>query len=138
MGIPRSPEARDFYRCAYQRLRESRFLLDADYSNAAVYLSGYAIECVLKALILDSIPTGRVTVVRRSFAGSRGHDFSWLRGVYLANGGARFPPNLAGSFTLVNGWNTDLRYSPRKIRLDEATRFLDATNAILAWADGRL
>jgi hypothetical protein len=36
------------------------------------------------------------------------------------NGGARFPRDITQHFTLVNDWSTDLRYTPRSVRGDEA------------------
>ena len=137
MALPRAIEARDYYRCAFQRYEEARFLLRADYSNASVYLAGYAVECMLKALILDSVPQSRVDSTRRAFIGREGHDFGQLRARYHAVGGPRLPASIVRQFTLVSAWSTDLRYVPRKIRTTEAAAFLTATSEILRWSDER-
>ena len=52
MPPPRSPDARRFYRAGLLRFDEAKFLLDnSEYTTAAVYLGGYAVECLFKALI---------------------------------------------------------------------------------------
>jgi HEPN domain-containing protein len=44
-------DARLFRRCALQRFRESEVLFEAGYTTGAVYLAGYGVECILKALV---------------------------------------------------------------------------------------
>ena len=92
MGIPSSSEARRFYRCALQRYEEARVLRKADLTTGAVYLGGYAIECALKALILDAVPRAKRTDTLSSFRGNLAHDYEWLRYKYRSLGGASFPP----------------------------------------------
>jgi hypothetical protein len=138
MAIPGSIDARLYYRCAFQRYEEAEVLLAADYSTGAVYLAGYGIECILKALVLMSVVAGAQPDTLKSFRGSKAHDYEWLRSVYLTNGGARFPSEITQHFTLVNDWSTDLRYTPRSVRRGDAEAFLAAAVAIIRWADARL
>jgi len=137
MPIPASPDARLFYRCAFQRQEDAEILLRADRTTGAVYLAGYAVECILKALILSALAPAARRATLESFRGARAHDYEWLRTQYLENGGARFPRETTRAFTLVNDWSTDLRYSPRTLRADEAEGFLAAAGQIIDWADGR-
>jgi hypothetical protein len=142
MAIPASPDARLFYRCAFQRYEEANVLLRAEFTTGAVYLAGYlagyGIECILKALVLMAVPALDRPEVLKSFRGSKAHEFEWLRTMYLSQGGSRFPRDITQHFTLVNDWSTDLRYVPRMVRIDEAEAFLTAAVAIIRWADGRL
>lgn len=138
MAMPASPDARLYYRCAFQRHEEAEVLYKAEFSTGAVYLAGYGIECILKALVLMSVPTGDRSHMLKSFRGSKAHEYEWLRSLYLTNGGARFPREITRHFTLVNDWSTDLRYTPRMVRDDEAGAFLESAAAIIRWADGRL
>ena len=138
MGVPASTEARLFYRCAGQRYEESKILRKAEHRTGAIYLAGYSVECMLKAMILQSVPRSRQRQVLESFRGNRGHDFEWLRAYYLREGGAHFPTTVTRSFALVNDWSTEMRYLPRVIRPSEADAFLRATDSIISWADGRL
>jgi hypothetical protein len=138
MGKPGSADARLFYRCAIRRFEEAQVLFRAEYTTGAVYLAGYGIECILKALVLMAVPAKDRTTVLQSFRGGKAHEYDWLRTLYLENGGARFPPEVNRQFTLVNDWSTDLRYLPRQVRAPEAGSFLKAAEAIIQWADGRM
>ena len=56
MATPSSKESRLFYRCAKQRYEEAQILLEAGRPTGAVYLAGYGIECMLKALVISMVP----------------------------------------------------------------------------------
>lgn len=138
MAIPNSSDARLYYRCAFRRYEEAEVLFKADYTTGAVYLAGYGIECILKALVLTAVSVGDRHDMLKSFRGNKAHDYEWLRSLYLMNGGSRLPRDVAQHFTLVNDWSTDLRYTPYSVRTVEAEAFLAAAVAIIRWADGRL
>jgi hypothetical protein len=138
MGSPGSNEARLFCRCALLRRDDAEILLKAEQTTGAVYLSGYGVECILKALVLSNASPRKQREILKSFRGSRAHDFEWLRAVYLTGGGARFPREITEAFTLVDSWSTDLRYVPRTLRHDEAEDFVEAVDRIIRWANGRL
>ncbi len=138
MAVPRSKEARLFYRCALQRHEEAEILLEAGKPTGAVYLAGYGIECMLKALILSSIPTGEVGEVLGLFRGNRAHEYEWLRAQYRTRGRGVFPGEIMRFFARVDDWSTDLRYQPGDVRTREAESFLTTVGLILAWIDGRL
>ena len=138
MAVPSDTNARLFYRCAFQRYEEAEVLLRTGYTTGGVYLAGYAVECILKTLLLMAVPAGGREVTLSSFRGGRAHDFEWLRSQYRINGGAVFPAEVNRHFTLVSDWSTDLRYSPKSVREADAEAFLAASLAIINWADGRL
>lgn len=138
MAIPNSSDARLYYRCAFQRYEEAEILMRADKTTGAVYLAGYGIECILKALILMAVPATTRPDTLRMFRGNNAHEYEWLRTLYLTNHGARFPIHITQHFTLVSDWSTDLRYTPRSVRDHEAEAFLASAVAIIQWADGRL
>ena len=65
MAIPASIEARLYYRCAFQRHEDAQILLRADHTTGAVYLAGYGVECILKALVLHfNRPTNAFAPIR--------------------------------------------------------------------------
>ncbi len=138
MATPRSSDARLFYRCAYQRFEEAEILLKASYNTGAVYLAGYGIECILKALVLSAVTDYDRPDILKLFRGGKAHEYEWLRSLYLINGGARFPRNVNRHFSDVSVWSTDLRYTPRSLRANEAEEFMASAEAIINWADGRL
>lgn len=127
-----------FYRCAIQRMAEAKVLRKASYTTGAVYLAGYGVECILKALLLSVVKAGQQERMLQAFRGRGGHDFQWLRGRYLDNGGTGFPPIITRCFSLVNQWNTDLRYVPKTMKPSDADQFMSAAEEIIRWADGRL
>lgn len=138
MPLPKSPNARLFYRCALHRHEEAQVLLKAEFTTGAVYLAGYGVECILKALVLDADSLATQTDTLRSFRGNNGHDYEWLRSLYFIKAKTRFPAEITRQFTLVNEWSTDLRYSPRSFRNEEAGAFVASAENIIKWADGRL
>ena len=56
MTTPSAPDARLFFRFALQRHDDAQVLLRYDHTTGAVYLAGYGVECILKALILSGVP----------------------------------------------------------------------------------
>jgi HEPN domain-containing protein len=54
MGLPNSKAARQFWRSSKQRFDDAELLLKAGHTTGAVYLAGYGVECMLKALLVNS------------------------------------------------------------------------------------
>lgn len=138
MALPSSEHARRFYRVAKQRFDDALLLLEMGRTTAAVYLAGYSVECMLKALILSAVPQAQAEEILGLFRGARAHDYEWLLRLYTEKGGARMPPAIVPYFARVNSWSTDMRYVPGTIAMCEAQGFVDAATEILTWADGRL
>ena len=56
MALPKDPDARLYYRSAFQWLDDAEFVLKTGKrTRAAVYLGGYTVECLLKALVLSAV-----------------------------------------------------------------------------------
>lgn len=72
-------EVRRFLITALQRFGEAEFLLENHYTTASVYLAGYSVECMLKALILSSEVSSRHPATLESFRGAKAHHFEWLK-----------------------------------------------------------
>jgi HEPN domain-containing protein len=138
MAIPRGKDARRFYRAAFMRFDEAEFLLErSDFTTAAVYLAGYAIECIFKALMISSEPASEHPATLKTFRSAAAPDYDWLR-ERLAERHIRLPADAAKELTEVNWWTTSLRYEPRVIRRQEAEKLLAAAEKVVRWADGRL
>jgi hypothetical protein len=103
---------RKFYRVAYQRFEEAEVLFEAGYYIGAVYLAGYAIECILKTLILEATPEKDHAVVEAEFRGQRAHDYEWLRHRYRQTHAPAWPTDISQALTFVGTWETALRYTP--------------------------
>lgn len=129
-----SRDVRLFDRCASERFEDATKLLECDRTTGAIYLAGYAIECILKALLLSAIPERKRDEMIETFRGRRGHHYEWLRSQCAGLGRLRFPPEINRRLSLVNDWSTDLRYSPRTESIEDAEAFLNTAAAILDWA----
>ena len=139
MALPKSREAQIFYRAAIQRFDDARFLLEVGgRTTPAVYLASYSVECMLKALILSTLPGKNRARILESFKGSKAHDFRWLRDTYFKKGGPSFPREIAHCFIIVGTWSTALRYEPGMTRRTIAVAFLEAAEKIIRWADERM
>ena len=138
MGMPRDIEARRYYRVAYQRLDEGFLILrQLEKPTIATYLTGYAVECILKALLIASTPPQGRAMVLRSFRGGAGHDLLGLA-ERVAQCGARMPPDVRKQLVRVTLWSTDLRYEPGEIKSADARQFMAAAQTIVEWADGSM
>lgn len=103
-----------------------------------MYLGGYTAECIFKALILASIPARTRKVILSYFRGRRGHDFEWLRRLYLQHSRMSLPKDVLRHLVRISSWSTDLRYSPSVVRQADAQLFLHSVTTFTNWADGRM
>lgn len=137
MAIPKSKYARAFYRCADRRRDEARILFRADQPTGAVYLAGYFVEFMLKALVLENTPPSQQDKLREELK-KTGHNLTALLEGYFKRGGSRPPPDVTRSFALVSDLSSEIRYDPREVDPGEAERFLEAVDNVYRWANGRL
>ncbi len=138
MSTPTRPIPRKFYRVAYQRFEEAEVLFEAGYYIGAVYLAGYAVECMLKTLILDTTPEREHASVEAEFRGQRAHQYEWLRNRYAQTNAPGLPSEIGQSLAFVRTWETSLRYTPGLGNRQDASRFLAEARKIVEWADSRM
>lgn len=138
MVVPRDIHARKYYRVAKQRLEEGELVLvKLDRPSAAVYLLGYAIECILKALLIELSPINEREETLRSLKEDFGHNLRRLRAGVVGRGVA-IPRPVLSHLLFVSSWSPELRYEPGPGDRREAERFLAATKDIVTWADGSI
>lgn len=129
--------SRDFQRAATQRLATAEFLFQHGYNLDAYYLAGYAIECTLKAMILDKTSElERSSQLERITGGKKMHSSEILLGI-LKDLGKPIPPKLASQLRRGN-WSTDLRYESGRIPTSETRGFLKTAQATYNWVKGEL
>ncbi len=138
MSTPIASIPKRFYRVAYQRLEEAEVLFGAGYYIGSVYLAGYAVECMLKTLILNSLPEREHGSVEHAFRGQRAHDYEWLRHRYMQTHAPGIPPPISESLAFVSTWDTSVRYTPGLGEPKDASRFLQEVKFILTWANSRI
>ena len=138
MAAPRSRQALRFYRASGRRFEEAQFLfVRGGYTTAAVYLAGYGVECILKALILSREPESRHVHTLGTFRGAHAHAFEWL-GLRLSERAVTFPADARKELARITKWTTHLRYDPGTIKPRDAKAFLNAAEKVIQWADGRI
>ncbi len=137
MAMSHDVNARRYYRVAYQRYEDGAALLEISRPRAAIYLTGYAVECILKALLLMSTPAGERWDMLATFRGAVAHNIDWLRERLIQRIG-RLPVVENRHVSLVSSGSTDLRYEPGPGNPEDAEAFLTAAQSVLAWANGRM
>jgi HEPN domain-containing protein len=138
MALPRPAEARRFYRAAIHRFEDAELLLKESRTTGAVYLAGYTVECVLKSLVLASVPRRVREEILGEFRGGRAHNLEWLGALYRRHVGLAIPRQITRHLLRVASWSTDLRYATGILKQRDAEEFIDSVVAIFEWADGRM
>src|SRR5258708_30010256 len=138
MGLPQSPEARLYYRAGKQRFDDAQLLLREERTTGAVYLAGYTVECLLKALVIASIAPRQRRKILGAFRGSRAHNIEWLGALYRRYVSSAIPRDITRHLSRVASWSTDLRYATGVVKSREADEFMASGIAVAAWADGRM
>jgi HEPN domain-containing protein len=140
VGLPQDIDARRYYRVAIQRLEEADLILTKlSLAHAAIYLSGYAVECILKALVVVRTPLRERPAILKALKEDRrfGRNLAGLRDGAVARG-AIPPREIGGHLVYVSTWSEQMRYDPAERDLADAERFVRAARAIFRWADGSI
>ena len=119
-------------------MEDGQFLFEGRRNTGAVYLAGYAVECMLKAMILSALPARKRKMMLDSFRGQQAHDYEWLKAKYRECQGLTVPREVERDFILVNSWGTELRYKSGNVHQKQCERFLLAVERVVAWGEGRL
>lgn len=129
--------SRDFQRAAQQRLTTAEFLLDHDFPLDAFYLAGYAVECMIKSLILHlTSEIDRAETFERLRQGSRMHYPEHLKAELRALG-CELPLDLTRRFRRFE-WSTDLRYESGRWPMGEVRGYLKTARLTFDWARGAM
>lgn len=128
---------REFQRAASQRLTTAEFLLDNQFTLDAYYLAGYAIECALKALMVElSAEAERSDVLDKIKSGSRMHSPEVLNG-FLKDHGRPIPLGLVKRLRRFP-WSTALRYETGRKPVGETRGFLKVAKLVYDWVEGEI
>ena len=134
VAVPSSQNARIFYRAAKQRFEDAEFLLDVDRTTAAVYLAGYSVECILKALILTTVPRVQENNLLAMFRGARAHDYGWLLRLYAERGGPRSTHRSNRSWTRLPNTKSPIRM--QTLRLSPKTLYQFVCGSLIPISTG--
>jgi hypothetical protein len=133
-----------FRQAALLRLREAEILLrhDPSYPSGAIYLGGYAVECLFKYRIcrvarvryLDDIPD-RDRAAR--LLSARGHDLELLAVESQCWPAIRADGDLIRHFDNLKNWSVRLRYKADAGSFQYATKFLASARRMVRWLEAR-
>lgn len=123
------------------RLRDAKALLEAKRWSAAYYMSGYAIECALKACATKAIAKDPGLIFRsRKFAERCWtHDIETLievAGLRVAlDQDAKADPLLGASCAIVKDWNESARYEKKtKAQAEKLYQaIVDSKHGVMPW-----
>jgi hypothetical protein len=139
---PRTPEEwiKRFLKAAQQRYTTAEFLHAQGMFIDQAYLTGYVVECALKALILNDTPrSSRQEALDSLRRGASSHDFEHLKAAYQ-RGGRQFPKE--GTKILRRlvkyQWSTSGRYEVGRGNREVASVFLHDAKTFLEWVERRL
>jgi len=150
----------DYASAGRRRLADARELLEVPtwqslgrdarhrHLRAAVYLAGYAVECALKARMIDRTPGcrrfGEVLDARpphrapTSLAGAGLHSMAALVRVSDPMGAVDSRPDLKVLIGICCRWRARDRYAPRHFTsVTDARVFVDAAERVADWVNGR-
>jgi len=135
--VPRSPEEwiKRFIKAAEQRRTTSEDLNDQGKYVDQMYLTGYIVECALKALVLSATPRSkRQPVLDEVTRGAASHDFERLKQVYERTG-RQFPVDDVRILRRLvkHHWTTAMRYEVGKGDREAASAFPRDAIEFLEW-----
>lgn len=135
---PRPRSGREFLKAARQRLLAAELLFRHHHTLDAVYLSGYAVECALKALIIEStLPAAREDTITRITRTAQMHFPEVLIGE-LKDRRVGVPLELAKRLARRRmRWSTALRYGTGRRDRGETKYVLDLSAQTIAWVAGQ-
>jgi hypothetical protein len=135
-----------------RRLGDARCLLDSgdpERTNGAIYIAGFTIECLLKAMLLERRPNLSlpVDVSRLSVQDREAFDLLYRQHDLAAM--LQFLPEVGAKLRAMESrggggavrafrdacaeWTVYIRYSPRHASRAEAVRFVESVQEVQTW-----
>ena len=129
----------ELHRAANKRLRDAEVLLAAgrEHAACATYIAGYAVECRLKAVALETFGCWTLTQLAAKWHVDERKVFVHGLEVLFKNLPCynRFRNSEAWQpfARTVNLWRPSWRYSASVVEVDTAQAFLEDVKSVLAW-----
>lgn len=134
----------DLSRARHRRFEDARALLRMGRWTGAMYVSGYAIECLLKVKLMDVFRCDHLTelekllIDRRILAQGNSvftHRLRQLLGLMPGFPRLQAAREFWKDFVIVNRWTESWRYSPGEGLRHEAERFILSAERVLHYLD---
>lgn len=142
------PTSSDFRKLADERLKDAEELLGIKRWSCAYYISGYAVECILKAIIIREVEQTGILFDDRKDAASRiekffSHDLKQLLSTASLDpdfGLAQQADHLLKrNWEIVTGWKESSRYQLKgQAEAEELFRAIsDDPHGVMIWLQNR-
>lgn len=132
----------DQSKASLRRREDAEALFQSGRWQGAMYLGGYAVECLLKAALMHQFDCRTLADLERELR-DRGlmaadstmytHQFETLFRVAGHFDRLRASREVWPRFRTVNLWRPSLRYDPHPVGPEDAQDFLEAVDQIVAW-----
>jgi HEPN domain-containing protein len=134
-----NPDSQRYRLVARQRLYEAEILCDARVRdgrimNGGVYLAGFAVECILKALILANSTANQRGRLRERMVREFRHDLDALRRE-ASRRGLHMPRDVLAHFRRINTWDNNSRYEPGFHPVADALLLIGSARETIEWAE---
>jgi HEPN domain-containing protein len=126
------------------RLDDARALLNAVRWRGAMYLAGYAVECLLKAKLMRMFDCRHLRELEEQLQARRAlspqgtvftHQLELLLRLTNATDRLRQNPENWQMFNIVNRWVPAWRYTADLSKRDDATDFIEAVEGLSRWIE---
>jgi HEPN domain-containing protein len=132
------PNALTLSKVAMNRYDDADCLMKAKRYNAAIYLAGYAVECMLKSLLVTRTPVSKTAEIQDFFRGNLGHNLEQLL-LAIRERGENFPSPVTRMFQTINKiWSVNIRYQHVQLKHKEAASIMNAVLEIITLIKGRI
>lgn len=130
-----------------QRLEDAKVLLRASRWRGAMYIAGYAVECLLKTKLMQIYDCKNLRelddVLQRRFVLPTGgtiftHQLETLFKLTPSYHRLQQNPDILSLFNVVNRWAPKWRYVSKQTTGDEASFFIDAVEKVMHWIDNNI
>ena len=132
----------DLLKAGIHRLQDARRLLEAGRLRGAMYLAGYAVECKLKARLLEQHRVATLAELEcelqrrtRRRSGLYVHDLNRLGSLLVGWNRLCGFPAFQRCWRVALSWKVEWRYAGEHVLAQEARAFLSSIEECLRWID---
>ena len=114
-------------------MEDAEILLKNRRTNGSIYLAGFAVECILKALIMSNSTRREREKLGVALKQDFGHDLEALR-KEAGRRGIHMNREVMVEFRRLAAWDNNMRYSAGVQTTEDAKALLGAAEVVIEWA----
>jgi hypothetical protein len=147
VGKKRFAGVRDQSKASHHRRADAQALFEKDRWRGAMYIAGYAIECLIKTKLMEMFKQSNLEgleaeLKRRHIIPDDSSLFDHRVELYMRASGRletlREDKVIWRSFNMANRWMPSWRYNPDLSNRADADDFLSAVDAMLKWIENNI